>query len=127
MKYISTRGGASVKSFSEVLLAGLAEDGGLYVPQEYPHISADTLDKWRGLSYPELAFEIMRLFIDDIHEPVIRFLVEKTYCAENFGTDDITPVRMLKDGVYVLGLSNGPTLAFKDVAMQFLGNAFEYV
>ena len=79
MKYISTRGGSPLKSFSEVLLAGLAEDGGLYVPQEYPHISADTLDKWRDLSYPELAFEIMRLFIDDIHEPVIRFLVEKTY------------------------------------------------
>lgn len=127
MKYISTRGASPLKSFSEVLLAGLAEDGGLYVPQEYPHISADTLDKWRDLSYPELAFEIMRLFIDDIHEPVIRFLVEKTYCAENFGSDDITPVRRLNDGVHILGLSNGPTLAFKDIAMQFLGNAFEYV
>ena len=127
MKYISTRGGSPLKSFSEVLLAGLAEDGGLYMPQEYPHISATTLDQWRDLSYPDLAFEIMRLFIDDIHEPVIRFLVEKTYCKENFGTDDITPVRMLQDGVHILGLSNGPTLAFKDVAMQFLGNAFEYV
>ncbi|MBR7003205.1 MAG: threonine synthase [Neisseriaceae bacterium] len=127
MKYISTRGASPLKSFSEVLLAGLAEDGGLYMPQEYPHIPATTLDKWRDLSYPELAFEIMRLFMDDIHEPVIRFLAEKTYCAENFGTDEVKPVRMLKDGVHILGLSNGPTLAFKDIAMQFLGNAFEYV
>lgn len=127
MKYISTRGSSPLKSFSEVLLSGLADDGGLYVPQEYPQVSHETLDEWRDLSYPELALKIMHLFVDDISEQVLRYLVEKTYTEENFGSKEITPVRHLSDGLFVLGLSNGPTLAFKDVAMQFLGNAFEYV
>lgn len=127
MKYISTRGSSPLKSFSEVLLSGLADDGGLYMPQEYPQVSHETLDEWRDLSYPELALKIMHLFVDDISEQVLRYLVEKTYTEENFCSKEITPVRHLSDGLFVLGLSNGPTLAFKDVAMQFLGNAFEYV
>lgn len=127
MKYISTRGQSPHMSFCEVLLSGLAEDGGLYVPETYPAISTAQLDNWRQLTYPELAFEIMRLFIDDIPESDLRHLINKTYTAEVFANAEITPIRQLKDGLYILGLSNGPTLAFKDIAMQFLGNAFEYV
>ena len=127
MKYISTRGQSPHMSFCEVLLSGLAEDGGLYVPETYPAISTAQLDNWRQLTYPELAFEIMRLFIDDIPEGDLRHLINKTYTAEVFANAEITPIRQLKDGLYILGLSNGPTLAFKDIAMQFLGNAFEYV
>lgn len=127
MKYISTRGQTEKMDFSDVLLMGLAPDGGLMLPESYPQISGATLDKWRDLSYPELAFAIMRLFATDIDETDLKDIIERTYTAEVFGSDDIVPVRKLKDDLYVLGLSNGPTLAFKDVAMQFLGNAFEYV
>ncbi|WP_373740299.1 threonine synthase [Neisseria sp.] len=127
MKYISTRGQTAPKTFSEVLLMGLAPDGGLMLPESYPQIDAATLQKWRGLSYPELAFEIMRLFATDIPENDLRGIVNRTYTAETFGTAEITPVRTLADGIKIQALSNGPTLAFKDMAMQFLGNAFEYV
>lgn len=127
MKYISTRGQAAALPFCRVLLSGLAEDGGLSVPQQYPQIDAATLDAWRHLSYPALAFEIMRRYIDDIPADDLRDLIEKTYTAETFGSAEITPLRPLSGGLYLLGLSNGPTLAFKDIAMQFLGNVFEYV
>lgn len=127
MKYISTRGQAAPIAFSQALLAGLAEDGGLYLPQEYPHISAATLDAWRSLSYPELAFEIISLFATDIPADDLRALINKTYTAEVFGSADITPLRTLSDGIVIQALSNGPTLAFKDMAMQLLGNLFEYV
>jgi len=127
MKYISTRGQTEPMDFSDVLLMGLAPDGGLMLPESYPQIDAATLDKWRNMSYPELAFAIMRLFATDIDEADLKDIIERTYTAEVFGSDDIVPVRKLEDNLYILGLSNGPTLAFKDVAMQFLGNAFEYV
>ncbi len=126
MNYISTRGNTAPMQFSEVLLMGLAPDGGLMLPETYPQINQATLDKWRTLSYTELAFEIMSLFATDIPKDDLKDLIEKTYTKATFGTDDITPVRTLKDGLKIIGLSNGPTLAFKDVAMQFLGNAFEY-
>ena len=127
MNYISTRGNTAPKTFSEVLLMGLAPDGGLMLPECYPQIDAATLDKWRGLSYPDLAFEIMRLFATDIPEDDLRAIIGNTYTEEAFGTQAITPVRTLSDGLKIQALSNGPTLAFKDMAMQFLGNAFEYV
>lgn len=127
MNYISTRGNTAPKTFSEVLLMGLAPDGGLMLPERYPQIDAATLDKWRGLSYPDLAFEIMRLFATDIPADDLRRIIGKTYTEEAFGTQAITPVRTLSDGLKIQALSNGPTLAFKDMAMQFLGNAFEYV
>lgn len=127
MNYISTRGNTAPKTFSEVLLMGLAPDGGLMLPERYPQIDAATLDKWRGLSYPDLAFEIMRLFATDIPEDDLRAIIGNTYTEEAFGTQAITPVRTLSDGLKIQALSNGPTLAFKDMAMQFLGNAFEYV
>ena len=127
MNYISTRGKTAPKPFSEVLLMGLAPDGGLMLPESYPQISRETLDKWRNLSYPELAFEIMSLFVTDIPADDLRGIVERTYTEAVFNSKEITPVRTLSDGLKIQALSNGPTLAFKDMAMQFLGNAFEYV
>ncbi|WLF83526.1 threonine synthase [Moraxella sp. ZY210820] len=126
MQYISTRGNTPKMPFSEVLLMGLAPDGGLMLPEHYPQINHDTLAKWRTLSYTELAFEIMSLFATDIPSADLKALIDKTYTENAFGNTEITPVRTLKDGIKILELSNGPTLAFKDIAMQFLGNAFEY-
>ena len=120
MKYVSTRGGAQAKRFTEILLEGLAADGGLYVPEAFPR--AD-LAAWRGLSYPDLACAILSQFMDDV--PGLAAVVRKTYTKEIFGSADITPLRTLEPGLHILGLSNGPTLAFKDVALQLLGNLFE--
>lgn len=127
MKYISTRGQTAPMDFSDVLLMGLAPDGGLMLPEHYPTIDSAVLDEWRTLSYPQLAMAIMQRFATDIPAVDLQDIIERTYTADVFGSDDIVPVRKLKDNLYILGLSNGPTLAFKDVAMQFLGNAFEYV
>lgn len=127
MKYISTRGQTEHKSFSEVLLMGLAPDGGLMMPEDYPVVSETMLANWRNLSYHNLAFEIIHLFVDDIPAEDLHDLLKRTYTADVFATPEITPVRTLKDGIKIQALSNGPTLAFKDMAMQFLGNAFEYV
>lgn len=127
MKYISTRGQTAPMDFSEVLLMGLAPDGGLMLPEHYPQIDDATLTEWRTLSYPQLAMAIMQRFATDIPTADLQDIIARTYTAEVFGDADIVPVRKLEDNLYILGLSNGPTLAFKDVAMQFLGNAFEYV
>ena len=126
MKYLSTRGEASGRTFSEILLEGLAPDGGLYLPERYPTVDAATLARWRRLPYPELAFELLSRYIDDVPAADLRALLARTYTAEVFGDARIVPLRPLEPGVFVLGLSNGPTLAFKDLAMQFLGQAFEY-
>jgi len=126
MKYLSTRGEPAGRSFSEILLEGLAPDGGLYLPERYPQIDVATLARWRYLSYPELAFELLSLFIDDVPPGDLRELLRRTYTAQVFGDPRIVPLRPLEPGVFILGLSNGPTLAFKDLAMQFLGQAFEY-
>jgi threonine synthase len=126
MQNISTRGGCGPVPFSQTLLGGLAPDGGLFLPESYPQVSSEELARWRGLSYPELAFEIFRKFVTDVAEGDLWTLVQKTYTAEVFGSEDITPVRTLEPGLHILGLSNGPTLAFKDVALQLLGNLFEY-
>ncbi len=127
MNYISTRGQTAPMPFSDVLLMGLAPDGGLMLPESYPQIDAATLSEWRKLSYTQLAFEIMRLFVTDIPADDLKNIINKTYTKAAFSTDEITPVTKLYEGLSLLELSNGPTLAFKDVAMQFLGNAFEYV
>ncbi|SFM55133.1 threonine synthase [Variovorax sp. OV329] len=126
MRYLSTRGHPDRRRFCEILLEGLAPDGGLYLPESYPQVDAATLSKWRQLPYAELAFEILSLYIDDIPSEDLRALCAKTYTEEVFGTADIVPLRELEDGVYLEALSNGPTLAFKDMAMQLLGNLFEY-
>ncbi|MCC7059402.1 MAG: threonine synthase [Burkholderiaceae bacterium] len=126
MKYISTRGDQTARGFSEILLEGLAPDGGLYLPTHYPKVDAATLTRWRGLSYAELAFEILSLYIDDIPAADLKRLVSQTYTEQVFGTREITPLKQLEDGLYLEALSNGPTLAFKDMAMQLLGALFEY-
>jgi threonine synthase len=126
LKYISTRGDKTERSFCEILLEGLAPDGGLYLPTHYPTVDATTLARWRGLAYHELAFEILSRYIDDVAAAHLRALARKTYTAKIFGSAQIVPLRALERGVYLEALSNGPTLAFKDMAMQLLGNLFEY-
>lgn len=141
MQYLSTRGYAtssdSSVSFSEILLGGLAPDGGLYLPKSYPQVTADELNTWRTLSYADLAFEVLRKFATDIPEADLKAITTKTYTAEvykNVRKDEsaqaITPLRTLEEKggtkLVLQALSNGPTLAFKDMAMQLLGNLFEY-
>ena len=127
MRYISTRGGMAPQRFCAILLEGLAPDGGLVMPERYPLISREELSRWRELPYPALAFEVIRRYTDDIPETDLKLLLERTYTAEVFGSKDITPVKTLEPGLHLLALSNGPTLAFKDLAMQLLGHLFEYV
>ncbi|MCC6530989.1 MAG: threonine synthase [Burkholderiales bacterium] len=126
MRYLSTRGAASGQRFSDVLLEGLAPDGGLAMPEAYPMLGAAELARWRPLSYPDLAYEVLRLFADDLPAGDLRAMVSRAYTRELFGCAEITPLRTLEPGLHILGLSNGPTLAFKDIAMQFLGQAFEH-
>lgn len=126
MRYVSTRGGMAPATFSDILLGGLAPDGGLTIPQLYPTLAPGELASWRNLSYPELAFAILSKFADDLPAAALRALIDKTYTAAIFRTEAITPLVPLSDGVWLLGLSNGPTLAFKDIALQLLGNLFEY-
>ncbi len=133
MKYISTRGNAPALAFSEILLGGLAPDGGLYMPEAYPRFTAQDLDAMRAMDYRQLAFAILSRLVDDIPQADLKALVDKTYTTEAYshGRADsdfsqITPVRTLTQDVHILELSNGPTLAFKDMAMQLLGNLFEY-
>ncbi|MCM2296529.1 threonine synthase [Rhodoferax sp.] len=130
MKYISTRGDQSPKHFCDILLEGLAPDGGLYLPESYPQVDDATLSRWRGIyqnqGYADLAFEVLSLYIDDIPAADLRALCHKTYTAEVFGSPEIVPLRALENGIWLEALSNGPTLAFKDMAMQLLGNLFEY-
>ena len=136
MKYISTRGQSPALSFSEILLGGLAPDGGLYLPESYPQFNNADLTAMRGMSYRELAFAILSRLIDETDIPAtdLRAIIDKTYRADvycytrdNQNAEDITPTLKLEDSLYLLSLSNGPTLAFKDMAMQLLGNLFEYV
>ncbi len=127
MRYISTRGGMPPKAFSEVLLSGLASDGGLVMPEVYPKISSVELETWRGLSYSDLTFEILSRFSNDIPAADLRGVIERTYNTEIFHSKEIVPLKTLEPGLHILGLSNGPTLAFKDIAMQLLGNLFECV
>jgi len=126
LKYLSTRGDATPRAFCEILLEGLAPDGGLYLPQSYPQVDAAMLARWRKLSYAELAFQVLSLYIDDIPSDDLRRLLARTYNAGVFGDARITPLKPLEDGLYLQALSNGPTLAFKDIAMQLLGQLFEY-
>lgn len=138
MNYISTRGHSSSQKFCDILLAGLAPDGGLYVPESYPKISEEELKAWRNLSYPELAFAVLSKFCSDILPEELSSIVSHTYAPQVFANvrvgqwiEDITPLNILgrekETTLSLLALSNGPTLAFKDMAMQLLGNLFEYV
>ncbi|OWW21707.1 threonine synthase [Noviherbaspirillum denitrificans] len=137
MQYLSTRGQSPAQSFSQILLGGLAPDGGLYLPVEYPKVSSAELDAWRKMSYADLAVEVLKKFATDIPEADLKALVHKTYTADVYRNarageeaSQITPLRVLEEAngtkVVLQALSNGPTLAFKDMAMQLLGNLFEY-
>ncbi len=130
MNYLSTRGHPDRKRFCDILLEGLAPDGGLYLPEAYPQVSAAQLEAWRAIyfkdGYAALAFEVLSLYIDDIPAADLKAICAKTYTAQVFGTHDITPLKKLEAGVWLQALSNGPTLAFKDMAMQLLGHLFEY-
>lgn len=142
MQYVSTRATSASASrnpetFSSILLGGLAPDGGLFLPAEYPRVSGEELNAWRRLSYAELAYEILRKFATDIPDADLRALTSKTYTPEVYrnaredeSAREITPLRVLEDEggrkLVLQALSNGPTLAFKDMAMQLLGNLFEY-
>jgi threonine synthase len=126
MKYISTRGKSPAQSFEQVLLTGLAPDGGLYVPESLPHYSKEEIQEWVGLPYPELALKIISPFVDGaIPEDVLKGLIEKSYA--NFSHKAVAPLRMLGANEWVLELYCGPTLAFKDFALQLLGNLLDYV
>ena len=137
MQYASTRGHTAAQNFSEILLGGLAPDGGLYLPTNYPQVTGAELDAWRKLSYADLAFEVLKKFATDIPESDLKALADKTYTANVYkntradeSAEQITPLRVLQDKagkkLVLQALSNGPTLAFKDMAMQLLGNLFEY-
>lgn len=134
MKYISTRGQSPALGFSEILLGGLAPDGGLYLPEHYPQFNDADLTAMRSMGYADLAFAILSRLIDDIPAADLKAILDKTYTADVYAyarpgqnAADITPILKLEDKLYLLCLSNGPTLAFKDMAMQLLGNLFEYV
>ena len=134
MDYVSTRDAAArPRKFSDILLSGLADDGGLTMPARYPQVDAAQLESWRTLSYVDLATEIIALFVDDVPRETLHRLIAASYTAERFGNgrdperaNEITPLRTLEPGLHLLELSNGPTLAFKDIAMQLLGNLFEH-
>ena len=134
MKYISTRGQSPAQQFSEILLGGLAPDGGLYLPETYPQLTADELLQMRGMNYRELAFAVLSRFATDIPAADLKAIIDKTYTAAVYcnvrdgeNPEDITPLHTLEPDLHLLCLSNGPTIAFKDMAMQLLGNLFEYV
>jgi len=138
VRYISTRGQAAPQSFCDILLGGLAPDGGLYLPENYPQVTSAELAEWRELPYAALALRILQKYVDDIPSCDLKTLADRTYTAQTYkycrpgphGEDraaDITPLTTLEPGFHLLELSNGPTLAFKDMAMQLLGNLFEYV
>ncbi|REJ15398.1 MAG: threonine synthase [Paenibacillaceae bacterium] len=126
MKYISTRGGVAPIGFTDAILMGLADDGGLLVPEQLPRLSDDALKAWRSLSYPELALELLALFMEeDIPRDELKRLVDSSYAT--FRDPHVTPVMKLRDDLHVLELFHGPTFAFKDVALQFLGNLYAYI
>ena len=132
MDYISTRDASRTPAtFTDILLGGLAPDGGLYLPAEYPQLDDATLTQWRGLvdqpgGYAKLAAEVLKLFIDDIPAEDIEGIAARAYTTEKFASEDIVPVTRLTGDLYIGHLSEGPTAAFKDMAMQLLGELFEY-
>ena len=125
VQYISTRGDAPHLNFSEVTLAGLAVDGGLYVPQSWPQLDNKQIRNLRGLSYPQLATELLGYFATDLSRSTISTLTQSAY--QNFSHQAIAPLKQLDTSLYFMELFNGPTLAFKDFALQFLGQLFSHL
>ena len=126
MKYISTRGQSPALNFEQVLLTGLAPDGGLYVPEQLPQFSREEIASWAGLSYTELAFNIIQPFVDDcIPAADLKAIIDDTYV--DFRHPAIAPLVQLDHNEWVLELFHGPTLAFKDFALQMLGRMLDYI
>jgi threonine synthase len=126
LKYVSTRGQAPTLSFDDTLLSGLARDGGLYVPEEWPVFSTKEIGALKGLSYPEMAIQIIRPFTSGVIEDGdLATLVNQSYAE--FDDPAVAPLKQLGDGEWLMELFHGPTLAFKDYAMQFLGRVFDHV
>lgn len=128
MNYISTRGQAPKKSFVEVVTSGLANDGGLYVPETIPTFDIEQIKSWKGLSYKQLAFNIIAPFVNgEIEDADLQEIINKSYAQGVFDTEQVTKIIKLKDGFYVQELFHGPTLAFKDIALQFLGKLQDHI
>ena len=126
MRYVSTRGAAPALAFDDVLLAGLARDGGLYLPERWPRLSPGDLRSLRGLSYPELALRVMQPFLGGrVAEESFGQLVREAYAS--FDHRAVLPLRQLGAAEWLLELFHGPTLAFKDVALQLIGRLFDHV
>ncbi|HJE91396.1 MAG TPA: threonine synthase [Dietzia timorensis] len=125
MEFVSTRGGMEPANFSDILLEGLAPDGGLVVPKEIPRVEQDEIESWRGLAYPQLAAKVIGKLWTDIDIADLEGICERAYGSQFSG--DIVPLRKVDEQITLVGLSEGPTLAFKDMAMQFLGEAIPYV
>ncbi|MEI8145783.1 MAG: pyridoxal-phosphate dependent enzyme, partial [Alphaproteobacteria bacterium] len=128
MRYISTRGEAPVLTFADALLAGLARDGGLYVPETWPTLSADTIAGFSGAPYAEVAKTVLTPFVGDtIERAALNRMIEDTYSPAVFRHPAVTPLVQLSPDEWVLELFHGPTLAFKDCAMQLLGRMMDHV
>jgi threonine synthase len=128
MKYISTRGNAPELAFDDVLLTGLATDGGLYVPKDVPTFSLEEIESWRDLSYTELAHKVIYPFVEGcVEADALKGMLEAVYNNDNFGHKAIAPLQQIDHNEYVLELFHGPTLAFKDFALQLLGRLLDYV
>lgn len=126
MKYISTRGEAEIKDFTDVVTSGLASDGGLYVPETVPQFSLEEIKSWKDLPYNELALKVISPFVDgEIPEDDLQEIINKSY--KSFREDQVTKLIKLEDNYYIQELFHGPTLAFKDVALQFLGQLQDYI
>jgi threonine synthase len=126
MKYISTRGNAPELTFEEVLLTGLATDGGLYVPKEVPTFSKEEIESWRDLPYAELAHKVIYPFVEGcVDSDALAKILSEVYGG--FGHKAVAPLQQLDNNEYVLELFHGPTLAFKDFALQTLGRLLDYV
>lgn len=126
MQFVSTRGESQHLDFSDVVLGGLATDGGLAMPENMPKIDQVTLKEWKNFSYTDLAFNVISLFAKDIPVEDLRKIINAAYTEEKFGIEEIVSLSALNED-YIVGLSNGPTFAFKDMAMQFLGELFPYL
>lgn len=124
MKYVSTRGRVEPVSFKDAVMMGLANDDGLLVPQSFPVFSQEDLERLSACDYPSLAYEIIRRFALDMNPAILRQIIDKSYAA--FDTKSVIPV-VKKGGLHIAEIFHGPTFAFKDIALQFLGNLFEHI
>ena len=126
MYYISTRGKAPKLNFSDVLLIGLAEDGGLYVPEYHPQITESDLRRFQKMEYVDIAFEIIKPYVGEcIPDNDLKSMINDSY--SDFSHKDVAPVIKVEDNIYVCELFHGPTIAFKDFALQLLGRLFDFV